>query len=197
MLFLDMDGVVAIHEPLAYPENNEKPLFLERGYFASLSADEFIKRLIHLLHLNNMEFAILSTVCSTEEDKEAKIPIADKIEWLKTNFKGFDAIPEQNMLFSIKGVTNKAQIAQNFLNRPINESDILVDDFNAELSAWQKAGGTAVKYINGANNYNSWAGKCITKPLSFEETAKYDVDFLKKVESDALENIKLPKKRSK
>lgn len=191
MLFLDMDGVIAIHEPEAYVESEGKePLFFKRGYFASLFPDAFIQRLIHMLKLNNVEFAILSTVVPTDCDPGAFIPIGDKIAWLKQHFQGFDAIKQERTLFSVKGKNTKAEVAQKYLGRPLTLSDILIDDFNAELQSWEESGGTAVKYINGANNYNSWAGLSIAKPLSPEEMARYDVDFLMKIESDATAKLK-------
>jgi hypothetical protein len=40
----------------------------------------------------------------------------------------------------------------------LSKKDILVDDYNPNLLAWEVAGGTAVKYLNGINSPDSWYG---------------------------------------
>lgn len=40
-----------------------------------------------------------------------------------------------------------------------NRIDILIDDYNDNLFEWIKAGGFAVKMINGVNSLDSWKNK--------------------------------------
>lgn len=54
---------------------------------------------------------------------------------------------------------SKVAEACNFLGiRELNKDLILIDDFNGNLLEWEKAGGVAIKYINGVNSESSWNG---------------------------------------
>ena len=69
----------------------------------------------------------------------------DKWHWIEETFDGL--IKEKDFL-CVMG--SKVEAVQKL--RPITKADILIDDFNPNLEAWQKAGGSVIKYVNGINS---------------------------------------------
>ena len=53
--------------------------------------------------------------------------------------------------------------------RTLSKKDVLIDDWNPNLQMWEKHGGTAIKYLNGINSADSWAGLKITEEMTADE----------------------------
>lgn len=63
------------------------------------------------------------------------------------------------------------------VGRPLNISDILVDDYQPNLILWARAGGTPVKILNGVNSLMTWYGLFIDSRTSPDVTAQYLINI--------------------
>ena len=172
MIFVDMDGVVAIYTPSDY-EGDPMP-FLEPGahYFATRPADNRAVLLADELS-RHTKVCMLSTISSEAVDDPslAAEHKADKRAWLQKVFAECGS-PAPQSAFAVAGKLPKPAVASFLLHRPLLPHDVLVDDFNANLEQWRECGGTAVKYINENNSAASWDGPVILPqddPISVAE----------------------------
>ena len=49
---------------------------------------------------------------------------------------------------------DKAEFVETMLHRKLGKMDILVDDHTPNLTRWETAGGTGIKWLNGINGKN-------------------------------------------
>ncbi len=73
-----------------------------------------------------------------------------KKKWLDKYLPG---ISSSHCLFVPYG-KNKAEFVETMLHRKLGKMDILVDDHTPNLTRWETAGGTGVKWLNGINGKN-------------------------------------------
>jgi 5'(3')-deoxyribonucleotidase len=95
----------------------------------------------------------------------------DKIEWLHEFCPFIDTDTQFIATASNKRALVEA-ISSNcnqsiFPNFGINH--ILIDDFNKNLEDWRNAGGTAIKYINGINDPDSYNGLILDIYMSSDD----------------------------
>lgn len=74
----------------------------------------------------------------------------DKLKWIAEKIPYF---PVENFYIS---VSSKRDICEMVNNRHISFNDILIDDYNRNLSEWTASGGRAIKYCNGINTPDTW-----------------------------------------
>ena len=184
MVFTDMDGVVAKYERASFVEREDGSLpFMDPGihYFSSripdqriidayerLSKNHDFQRIIDAYeHLSkNHYFFVLSNIVDdptiSNEHEE------DKKEWVK---KYMPFVDINSQLYVIK--EPKYKTAERLLGLKLEKTDILISDFNNDIYPWIEAGGTAIKYLNGINDPNSYRGPQITQEMEPEEIERY------------------------
>lgn len=171
-LWFDMDGVLALYERNAYISTTpDPPLYLQpdRHYFRTVIPDrKMIAALDLLQHKSAHDVRIITTISPNPIIKD--VQISDKIEWLgkycpfinvETQFFATD-ISKHERVLSIINHTLFASDKQYMLT----PNQILIDDFNKNLTNWQTAGGVAIKYLNGINSPSSFNGPLITEDMS-------------------------------
>lgn len=137
-VYVDMDGTLCrFHDT----EHKYIEAMWERGFYSSLKPfEEFLNGLSVCIDRNpNTEFYILSAVLDTEppfiED--------EKREWLH---RYLPQLADDHMIFVPAG-KNKSEFIGG-----ISADCCLIDDYNVNLTDWQNAGGTAVKFVNDVND---------------------------------------------
>ena len=175
-IYFDMDGVLAKYDRNAYkedPETHER-LFETKNkhYFRYVPADDKMTNV--LFHLTDRTYAIKllragmdieTHVISTLSKKSSAFieQYDDKVAWLKDNIKNF---PTEEFY---PALGEKRDIAILIRGKKLNTTDILIDDYNVNLTSWRDAGGTAIKYLNGVNSAESWDGPYIDQEMTSSE----------------------------
>ena len=135
MIYFDMDGTLATWNWVG-PDVWTKP-----GYFENLAPYKNVCDAVRILLNRGIEVGILSAVLDDLRTEE-------KNNWLDKN------LPEvKNRVFIPYGKSKNA-----FLN---SSSDVLIDDYSANLHEW---GGIGIKCKNGLNGTKgTWKGFVISK----------------------------------
>lgn len=185
-LWIDMDGVLSIYDRKAYPqiESDERPynpyvqpaLFETPGqrYFKTCDADsKMIQVLIWLL--NNSEFSHIEQIYIVSAVSVAA-PIyiehvEDKLYWLKENLNIKN--DKARTCKFVPTTKPKYIVAKELLGRDLTHQDVLIDDFNKNLEAWDQNGGRAIKYGNSINDHTSFRGLTIPPETSSLEILKF------------------------
>lgn len=129
--YFDMDGVIAEWNENASIEEVSSP-----GYFRKRKPEEKVIELMHKLKAEGYGVKILSAVY--ENDYSAK----DKEAWI-----------EQNGLSDIDHIfVPYGKDKNDYIDNSEDKTAVLIDDFGKNLTAWQNAGHTAVKFFNGIND---------------------------------------------
>lgn len=157
-IFIDMDGTLArFHDEVQYLER-----MFEKGFFENLKPFENMTEAVRQLSQNpNYEVFILSAAvegeppyCNTEKNR-----------WID---KYIPEIPLENRIFTRVGEPKSAYILGG-----INKDDILIDDYNVGLEAWERDGGTAIKCKNNINHKGLigelWQGALVDNQCSAEQ----------------------------
>lgn len=169
-IFLDMDGtLVRFHDDVRYIEHMTEP-----GFFADLTSYANTIEAVRQfrIHHPETEIFILSALIDTPYCE------AEKNAWLNKHIPDIDA---GHRIF-VKAGENKA----NHIPGGVQNTDILIDDYNKNLTEWQNAGGCAVKFVNHVNdnglNGEMWNGDRISYDLTAEQQEKalnYQVSTVK------------------
>lgn len=167
--YIDMDGVLAKYDRSAY--TGENPLYLQKNkhYFRDLEPDRKMLEFVDTIH-NRSRYTGDNIYILTSLPGNGAIfneHFHDKITWIA---KWLPYINIDNILIS---VTSKRDAVEYIHNHQLSENDILIDDYNKNLSEWTEAGGTAIKYINGLNNPASFKG--LVLPLESDVPAMLDL----------------------
>ena len=141
-IFFDMDGVLAEYKQVPVEE------YLRKGYFAELAPQpEALNALADLAEDPRFEVHTLSAVYA--ENPTAK---EEKLTWLRQHLPEA-ALRNLKSLFCFCGESKAEAVPGG-----IRPTDILVDDYNANLRDWQEKG-VAIKLLNGINDrHGSWQG---------------------------------------
>lgn len=174
-LWSDQDGVIAEYEYHAYtiPLEDGNTLFMKPNahYFRTLTPDNRIIKAYELLQQeNNLPVHVLTNL--TDYYPIWKEHRQDKIEWTK-EYMPFINIETQYDTIHIP----KYLKAQKILQRPLTETDILISDYNPDLTPWENAGGTAVKYLNGINSEDSFSGLKIYPHMSSNDIREFILEL--------------------
>jgi len=151
--FWDMDGVLFKYERNDYV--GEYPAYASPKYFENRPIDVIAYEMFNSMHSNNNinGLYILSRGSSHLPDEEVRMrTIIDK----KTNIR--NQIPWFNIDNTIISNDAKVEAFIERFGRVPTKTDFLIDDFNVNLTSWSAAGGSAIKYVNGVNTANSYAG---------------------------------------
>lgn len=161
MVCFDMDGVLVIYERDAYI--GENPKYLQPGYFRTCKPDPKAIKLIEYC----MQMLPLDTFIATGVDRKYRNQmVLDKLAWITENIPDFDI----GTRFVANSFMDKSALFEHLRMSSLNRHDVLIDDYNPRLYNWEMRGGTAIKYINGINNVESWHGECIGSSLENQST---------------------------
>lgn len=143
-LYVDMDGTLyRFHDDILDEEGQVQiEKMYEVDFFLKLKPFENLVDTINRLHENNnVEIYFLSAVSDEyiEEDKKAV---------LRRDFPWVDV---DHMLFPYCGC-NKAEFVELFQERELENTDILLDDYNQNLEQWLDHNGTSIKFVNNINH---------------------------------------------
>lgn len=192
-IFVDMDGTLVTY--------NRHDMMTERfnipnlHYFRDLPPDtRMVAAARYLVRTKKYPLSILTTIMA--DKRMHKEHIKDKSAWAK------DHLPELDLKTGFIPVSiPKPEAIQKRYNRKLTPLDILIDDYNYNLVAWEKAGGTAIKYGNGINDTTSFDGLSIKETDSvsdillfldkLEEILKENPNALKRKKGDKIQNGRL------
>lgn len=173
-----MDGVICGYTAEDFRDKVET--WKQPGYFQTLDPDqELVKLFRALFHIKNRRtkssfvdrINVLTTILP--EKPYNSYQHTDKIKWMdRYVFHKLNHKARYYTKFTTHGLP-KPKIAEKILGRKLTKKDILIDDYNPNLIEFQKAGGTAVKYLNGLNSAKSWDGPVLRKGTSTKEKIDY------------------------
>ncbi len=158
--FFDMDGTLAVYEPEIF---QTQPWYenLPPHYFANLPPiSSAVNYILSLLEMDRRSIYVCTTVAILDNDKAFYEITTDKIRWIQMHLKGrlladhflVARLPRGDNLTQAGSYT-KSAVAMARLERPLQETDYLYDDFNPNLNDWRDHGGTPIKVLNGINSY--------------------------------------------
>lgn len=170
MIFFDMDGVIAVHNDDDY--FGEHPKYKTKGYFKNRPVDEAVKTLVEFIDdAFTSDFTYLSSITEGLDFEQVS---KDKYSWLEK----FGLICDGNPKPVFVNGSDKVSAAEDFLGRKLEKTDVLIDDYNPNLKSWSDAGGTAIKYLNGANSSESWDKELQFQLNPYEDPIENSVHFL-------------------
>lgn len=149
-LYIDMDGTLArFHDEVMYLER-----MYEKGFFENLKPFEHLVEAVNqIMKQDNIELYILSAVISQPWCKN------EKNKWLDKYLPDIDS---KHRIFTDGVQISKTVVcpdaffirdSQTWKNKiHISEYNILIDDYNKNLTEWKEAGGTAIKAKNNINH---------------------------------------------
>ena len=141
-IYLDMDGVLAKYRTLE--EIGSISRIYQKGYFAELPPMSGLTLALRDM-ADQYDFHVLSSVIPAEENPYA---LPEKMAWLQKylplSLSKVYFVPYQNGV-SFKGAFAKA-------------GDVLIDDEIVNLTAWENAGGNAIRFVNQINTKEYWSG---------------------------------------
>lgn len=159
-VFIDMDGTLyAFHDDILDDEGAVQiEKMYEKDFFLKLKPFQRMHEALVLLH-NEPEVEVYILSSADRQDI-----VDQKIEVIQRDF-GF--IDRDHMLFP-KTWENKADAIPDGIKR----GDLLIDDYNVNLEAWERADGLSTKFVNNINNKalgryggdkgNLWKGNSIS-----------------------------------
>lgn len=151
-IFFDLDGVLAVWQDLPLERVAQK------GYFSSVPAQENVVAAFMLLkHLPDIELYTLSCVFQDDHSE------SDKKIWVAGHLE----LPEERQLYCPCGSRKEGALE---IIDGIRPSDVLIDDYTANLRCWT---GIPVKLYNGINGKNgTWKGISVHFAMRPETIAK-------------------------
>lgn len=141
-IFVDMDGTLA---EFHHCENIED--LYSSGYFLELPEQPTVIKGIEEFAANNpgAEIYVLSSYLADSETA-----LFEKEVWLDEHFP----IKHSNRIFVPYGDEKNTYVPGG-----VRDSDILLDDYTANLKQWEKDGGIGIKLMNGINGTKgTWQG---------------------------------------
>ena len=141
-VFFDMDGVLAEYKYV--PLEN----MMRQGYFRDLAPQEEAVRAIKKLAEDpGLEVWTLSAVI-----RENPYALEEKKSWLREQLG--DSMNSIKSVFPFCGTSKRDAVPGG-----IRPTDILIDDYNANLRDWETQA-VSIKFLNGVNNrHGSWKGR--------------------------------------
>lgn len=156
-VFMDMDGVLVQYDRAVYSDPSRPWEALGAHYFATLRPDQRALALARALdHEPWATVSVCSRTSSLTTSAVGREQFEDKRKWCRSILE-----PYVDIHHLIVTHWRKESAAEAALGRPLRTTDVLVDDFNENLTSWEAAGGRSVKWLNGENNADSWYGTSI------------------------------------
>ncbi len=151
-IFFDLDGVLAVWQNVP-PEHVSR-----KGYFSDVPVQENVAAAFRLLErLPDIELYTLSCVLQDNHSE------SDKKTWVAKHLN----LPEKRQLYCPCGSRKENALEQIGGIRP---SDVLIDDYTANLRCWT---GIPIKLYNGINGKNgTWKGISVYFAMRPETIAK-------------------------
>lgn len=153
-VFMDMDGVLAHYVPRDYQEIDGQPprfMKLNSHYFIKRSLDMSARFLAYgLLDEPTIDIYVCSHIVENPDTPLGHEHLSDKDCWLWQHLSRLMVIHDP-----IIGTESKVAMCEDTLGRDLGPTDVLIDDYNANLDDWKKAGGTSVKWLNGLNSHGT------------------------------------------
>ena len=149
----------------------------EKGFFENLEPLPLLHEVNKVASLFPENIFILSACLNSEYCKP------EKILWLK---KYLPAAMKENVIFTTTRRKKSSYVAERFYGnrrRKLSRYDILIDDYGKNISEWEAAGGTAIKF---KNDFNMTTGKTykyvirdFSELLNVIESIRNDLDTTK------------------
>lgn len=160
-LFVDMDGTLAVFQPVDTLEKLYEP-----GYFLNLTPQMNVVEAVHMLQLrDDVEVYVLSAVLS--DSQYAK---KEKNEWLDIYLPDVDA---EHRIFVPCGDDKTWYVPGKLL-----ENDVLLDDYTLNLNDWEPPA-RGLKLLNGINGTKgTWQKSRISIEHPAEELADMIAGYL-------------------
>lgn len=148
--YFDMDGVLA-----TYPSKTENWWEVIGVFKFMIPQDKVLKAAKQLIAAGE-EVYILSAY-------NADFPFAkdEKNYWLD---KYLPEIDQAHRIFTVVG-----RKKTDYIPGGVQPTDILLDDYNKNLVAWEAAGGIGIKLLNGLNTRKTWKGTCVRSNVTIKE----------------------------
>lgn len=169
MIYWDCDGVLLKYDYSMYGHIDGQPDWNEPGShtFLKCEPDQFIQEVTKRISAQMPDdLGVLTAVDGRHGHVARNEQIFDKMSVIVTEYPWFNLCnfmacesEKRNAIGKIKGMR-------------LTKSDILIDDYKKNLSAWRNAGGTAVKYINGINSLGDWPGPYIDNTMTVDEAVR-------------------------
>ena len=159
-VFFDMDGVLAEYKYVPLDD------MMKQGYFRDLAPQtEAVEAIKKLSEDPGLEVYTLSAVLAGNP-----YALDEKRSWLKEQLG--DSLKNIKSIFPLCGVSKTSAVPGG-----IRPSDILIDDYNANLRDWADKA-VSIKYLNGINNrHGSWKGRTAGGCSASIEDAVYAAIF--------------------
>ena len=136
-LNIDLDGVMAKWFDV------KMKVLMAKGYFLNLPP---AKRMVEAARKLAVEGEVDVRICSSFLN--SPFALGEKYEWVRVQ------TPEIKECIFVPYGANKHDFIED-----IGPTDFLLDDYTKNLLAWEKAGGTGIKYLNGLNHSKgTWKG---------------------------------------
>lgn len=151
-IFFDLDGVLAAWQDVP------QELVARKGYFSGIPVQENVVAAFRLLgRLPDIELYTLSHVFQDSHSE------SDKKTWVARHLN----LPEERQIYCPCGSRKESALEKIGGIRP---SDVLIDDYTANLRCW---GGIPIKLYNGINGKNgTWQGIAVYFAMQPETIAK-------------------------
>ena len=154
----DMDGVLVQYDRSAYV--GDHPAYLKPHYFKDLLPVATMVNVVNQLlkmHDDSINIYVKSTA-SSSDGRQMLEQYNDKAEWLAAYLVGFHPAEHFLLLPKDSHKSSAVIIKEMLLHKTdpdsLSHKDILIDDFNENLYAWEKLNGFAIKFNNGINAPN-------------------------------------------
>lgn len=151
-IFFDLDGVLAVWQDVP------QECVTQKGYFSSIPVQENVVAAFRLLkQLPDIDLYTLSCVFQDNHSE------SDKKTWVARHL----GLPEEKQLYCPCGSRKESALERIGGIRP---SDVLIDDYTANLRCWN---GIPIKLYNGINGNNgTWKGISVYFAMQPETIAK-------------------------
>lgn len=155
-IFFDMDGT------LSQWEDNPIEVVAKPGYFYNRKPVlTMVDALRKIQNQGSYEVYVLSSVFVDDHS------VNEKIAWNAL----YTGVPKSHQIYVPYGQDKQDYLAQ---FSPVNNWDILVDDFSYNLHQWK---GKGIKVYNGVNGTKgSWKGAAVRNSFSADMIAEYILD---------------------
>ena len=180
-IFFDMDGVLA-----EYRENCNEIDMQQEGYFATLAPFWNVINAFKKMYLSLKDRCVNVYVLTKVYPNTFKYSVNEKVLW-KNQYMPF--LSDENFIMVDGEVLQKSQAIKQKLGLDIDETCILIDDYNANLFEWQSNGGIAVKYVNGVNDKNkSFIGERLFFTMSSSQIYNEIINLMASIDVDVIKN---------
>lgn len=203
-VIFDLDGVIANYDRDAY--KGENPAYLNSGYFENIQPDSRAVNALRTLNERSDKLncrVLVKSTLSSNDGNVALMQAHEKHVWLQKNCGFLDVdkqlillpFPEQTVeiddSYTLKQTGTSLLLDRLFESQydRLTSVNILIDDYNKNLTEWTKLGGLGIKYNNGLNSPNknepemTFHGLHLTRDMTSRDIADFIQYLLTTVET--------------